>query len=102
MLSRLRETQSLSQVRVTTLLRMGEYQLLQIEPRSRSRGLRSAVRWKIKDLLDFAVDDAVVDILEIPVDRGGRTAANVFVSLRRSRSFSGTSSCTSLPRRRLG
>lgn len=80
-LSRLRETQSLSQVRVTTLLRMGEYQLLQIEPpKVAPEELRSAVRWKIKDLLDFAVDDAVVDILEIPVDRGGvGRAANVFV-----------------------
>jgi MSHA biogenesis protein MshI len=28
--------------------------------------LRSAVRWRIKDLIDFHIDDAVIDVFEVP------------------------------------
>jgi MSHA biogenesis protein MshI len=33
--------------------------------------LKSAVRWKLKDMLDYHVDDSTVDVLDIPVDAGG-------------------------------
>jgi MSHA biogenesis protein MshI len=39
--------------------------------------LRSALRWKIKDLIDFHVDDALIDLFELPVDSqaaGGRAS----------------------------
>ena len=30
--------------------------------------LRSAVRWKIKDLLDMKIDEAAIDVFEVPED----------------------------------
>jgi MSHA biogenesis protein MshI len=39
--------------------------------------LRSALRWKIKDLIDFHVDDALIDLFELPADSqaaGGRAS----------------------------
>lgn len=45
----------------------GEYQLLLVEaPRVEPSELRAAVRWKVKDLIDFHIDDAVLDVFEIP------------------------------------
>ena len=43
------------------------YKLLQVEtPNVESGELREAVRWKIKDMVDFDVADAVIDIFHIP------------------------------------
>jgi MSHA biogenesis protein MshI len=36
--------------------------------------LRAAVRWRVKDLIDFHIDDAVIDVFEMPPHaRGGPT-----------------------------
>jgi MSHA biogenesis protein MshI len=52
-----------------TLLHAGEYQLLQVEPLNVPPAeLKSAVRWRIKDMLDYHVDDATIDVLQIPSD----------------------------------
>ncbi len=32
--------------------------------------LKSAVRWRLKDMLDFHIDDATFDVLAIPADKG--------------------------------
>jgi len=49
------------------LLRPGEYQLLLVDAPSVPREeLKSAIRWKIKDMIDYHVDDATVDVLDIP------------------------------------
>ena len=43
------------------------YQLLLVEaPRVEPSELRAAVRWKVKNLIDFHIDDAVIDVFEIP------------------------------------
>lgn len=43
------------------------YQLLQIEaPDVDPAELRAAVRWRIKDLIDYHVEDAVVDVIDVP------------------------------------
>lgn len=50
-----------------TLLAPGEYQMLLIEaPAVPAAELKSAVRWKVKDLLDYSVDEATMDVLDIP------------------------------------
>jgi MSHA biogenesis protein MshI len=52
----------------TTLLRPEEYQILLVEaPAVKPEELKSAVRWRIKDMLDYHVDDATVDVLDVPV-----------------------------------
>lgn len=54
----------------TNLLNPGEYQLLSVEAPDVPRDeLKTAVRWRIKDVLDFPVDDAVIDVLDMPVDK---------------------------------
>lgn len=49
------------------LLRPGDYQLLLVEaPTVPKEELKAAIRWRIKDMIDYHVDDATVDVLEIP------------------------------------
>lgn len=53
--------------RLNVVLGGGEYQLLQVDaPEVDSAELRSAVRWRIKDLIDFHIDDAVIDVFAVP------------------------------------
>lgn len=59
----------------TTLLAAGEYQFLTTEAppvpeSSPATELREAVRWKIKDMVDFPVTAAGIDALRIPVQPG--------------------------------
>ena len=55
----------------TTLLRPDQYQILLVEaPAVKPEELKSAVRWRIKDLLDYHVDDATIDVLDVPVPAG--------------------------------
>ena len=55
------------QYQCTTLLNLGEYQLLQVEaPNVLQDELKAAIRWRVKDFLNYSVDDAMVDALDIP------------------------------------
>lgn len=52
-----------------TMLCTGEYQLLMVDaPNVPQDELKTAVRWRLKDMLDFHVDDATIDVLDVPVD----------------------------------
>ncbi|MEO8465899.1 MAG: hypothetical protein ABI640_11210 [Gammaproteobacteria bacterium] len=57
-----------------SVLDPGGYRLLLVEaPDVPADELRAAVRWRIKELIDFHVDDAVIDVFEMPPHaRGGR------------------------------
>ncbi len=53
--------------RVTSVLPHGSYQLLLVEvPNVPADEIKSAARWQIKDLLDFPVDDTVVELFKMP------------------------------------
>jgi len=68
-LSRLRKALKLHRYRCTTLLRAGEYQLLQVEPPDLPMAeMKEALPWRIKDMLSFPVESATVDVIEIPAD----------------------------------
>ena len=79
---RLRKEFSLDRYRATTSLRFGEYQFLQVEPPEVSpEELKEAMRWRIKDLVDFPVDRATLDVLEVPAEGdGGARRRNLFVA----------------------
>lgn len=48
-------------------MELGSYNLLLAEaPDVQPDELRSAIRWRIKDLIDFKIDDAVVDVFDVP------------------------------------
>ena len=70
-LRRLRKELRLDRYRCSHLLRVGEYQLLQVEPPDvPAEELKEALRWRIKDMLNYPVETATLDVLEIPVDPG--------------------------------
>jgi len=61
----------LSQYHCLALLNLNEYQVLPVEVLNVPPDeLKTAVRWKIKDLLDYHIDDAAIDVLRIPTDKG--------------------------------
>ncbi len=52
------------------LLSAGEYQILAVEaPNVPPDELKTAVRWRLKDMLDFHIDDATIDVLDVPADK---------------------------------
>jgi MSHA biogenesis protein MshI len=62
---------------VSTLLLPGEYQLLQVEaPNVPQLELKSAVRWRIKDMVDYHIQDAAIDVLDIPPEGESGAARN--------------------------
>ncbi len=53
-------------VTCTTLLEPADYQILMVEPpKVPADELRAAIRWKIKDLIEYHIDDATVDVFEV-------------------------------------
>jgi MSHA biogenesis protein MshI len=62
----------------STMLRAGEYDILMVEAPNVPRAeMKSALRWKVKDMVDYPITDATVDFLEIPQEPGaaaGRSA----------------------------
>jgi MSHA biogenesis protein MshI len=56
----------------STLLEPGAYQMLLVEaPNVPQAELKTAIRWRIKDMLDYHVDDATVDVLAVPSNPAG-------------------------------
>ena len=50
-----------------TVLPLGDYQLLIVEaPEVPPAELRAAIRWRIQDMIDFHIDDAVLDVFDAP------------------------------------
>jgi len=61
--------------RCTTLLGHGQYQMLQVEaPPGPPEERREALRWRVKEMVDFPVEAAGVDVLDIPAKQSGRPA----------------------------
>lgn len=59
------------------LLPPTDYQMLLVEaPNVPALELKTAVRWRIKDLLDYHVQDATIDVLDIPVQAGAAGRAH--------------------------
>jgi len=53
-----------------TILAGGEYQLLAVDaPNVPPEELKTAIRWRLKDMLDFHIDDATIDVADMPVDK---------------------------------
>lgn len=71
-LEKVRKEAQLEGTRLTTLLAANEYQLMMVDaPNVPVDELKTAIRWKIKDALSYHVDDATVDVLQIPVGKYG-------------------------------
>lgn len=76
-LTRLSQSRGLKRYRCASLLGSGEYHLGQLDaPAVPEEERVQAMRWRLKDAVDFPVDDAALALAEIPTE-GGRQA-NVF------------------------
>lgn len=88
----LRKQNQFKGFRLTTLMDPGTYQMVQVDaPEVPDEELGEAVRWRLKDLLDFPVEQATVDVVRLPVQQAGRTpqvlavaASDAVLSLRMS------------------
>jgi len=71
---------------VSTVLNPADYQLALVEaPDVPPAELRAAMRWRLKDTIDFRVEDAVIDVFDVPDQtRGGHGRMMYAVAARRS------------------
>ena len=71
-LEKLRRDMRIADFQFITLLDPGEYQMLLVEaPNVPVEELKTAIRWRIKDSLNYHIDDATVDVLQIPASKKG-------------------------------
>lgn len=75
-LEKIRREAQLEGGRYTTLLSANEYQLMMVDaPSVPVDELKTAIRWKIKDSLNYHIDDATIDVLQIPAGKYGSERA---------------------------
>jgi MSHA biogenesis protein MshI len=73
-LETLRKEMHLERFRCGMLLGASEYQLQLLEaPSVPDAELKSAIRWKLKDVLDYPVETATVDLVTVPADPSAPT-----------------------------
>ncbi|MFQ5642076.1 MAG: type IV pilus biogenesis protein PilM [Thiogranum sp.] len=69
----------------STLLAIGKYQLLMVEaPEVPPSELRAAIRWRIRDLIDFHIDDAVLDVFDVPPSGARALQEHLYVVVSRT------------------
>ena len=69
-LKKLIKTHHLDSALCVSVMELGSYSLLQVEaPDVQPDELRAAIRWRVKDLIDFHIDDAVIDVFAVPDDK---------------------------------
>ena len=70
---------------ISTVLRPEDYQLALIEaPDVPPAELRAAMRWRLKETIDFRVEDAIIDVFDVPdQNRGGHGRMMYAVAARR-------------------
>ena len=66
----------------TTLMDPTDYQILLVEaPPVKPDELKAAVRWRIKDMIDYHLDDAIVDVLDIPPPEAGNPRGHMMYAV---------------------
>ncbi|MEO1767303.1 agglutinin biogenesis protein MshI [Thiobacter aerophilum] len=90
-LARLAREMRLAEYRVSVLLGLDQYQMMVVEaPGVPPEELKVAVRWRVKDMLDYHIDDATLDILTIPPGpSGGTRAQSLYVVAARNEVIAG-------------
>jgi MSHA biogenesis protein MshI len=76
----------LPRLAASTVLRPEDYQLALVEaPDVPPAELRAAMRWRLRDAIDFRVEDAVIDVIDVPSQgRGSQSRMLYAVAARRS------------------
>ena len=69
----------------TTVLDDDDYKLLLTEaPDVPAQELKAALRWRIKDLIDFHINDATLDVFELPGEKAAGRARSMYAVAARS------------------
>lgn len=77
-LRRLRRDHHIDAYRCVGLLERHQYQVLAMDaPGVEREHWRDALRWQLRDQVEFPVEDAAIDLLEIPAHLNGRGQASV-------------------------
>lgn len=64
----------------TTVMELGDYSILSVEaPDVPPAELKAAIRWQVKDLIDFHIDDAVIDVFDAPASGASGKKHNLYV-----------------------
>ena len=84
-LQALRKEWRLDRHRCSTMLTAGHCQIQTVEaPTVPEAELKAAVRWRMKDPLDYPVESAIIDVLPVPSRTNGSRANSVFAVSARS------------------
>ena len=84
-LTRLATEHHLTRSRCVTVLDPSEYSLLLTEaPNVAPDELRAALRWRVKDLIDFHINDATLDVFDLPGDKTAGRARSMYAVAARS------------------
>lgn len=71
-LQRLRTSRKLKSYACTTLMKSGEYTIAQLDaPNVPPAERKEAIRWGLKGMVDYPVESACIDLLDIPTDGAG-------------------------------
>ena len=82
-LGRLRRELQLDRYRCTTLLKSGDYQIVPVEAAGNvpAQEAKIAVRWRIKDMIDYPVEAATVDAVFVPAPDGSTERASQMLAV---------------------
>ena len=90
-LKRLRRELNLDRYHCMTLLKPRDYQLFPVDaPKVSAAEARSAVRWSIKDMLDYPVDAAMIDALHVPASDGSAQSSQMLAVAARNELIAAT------------
>lgn len=82
-LKRLRKELNLDRYQCTTLLKTNQYQVFAVDaPNVPAAEAKNAVRWSLKDMIDYPVEAAMVDAVNVPGGNAGRAAQMLAVAAR--------------------
>lgn len=71
-LAHLRRELKLEEYRCTTLLKFADYKMHLLDaPNVPVDELKNAVCWRMKDVIEFPLEQATIDVLDVPVDSNG-------------------------------
>lgn len=84
-LTKLVKAHNLDRYACTSIMEIGSYNLLLVEaPDVPAPELRAAMRWRVKDLIDFHIDDAVIDVFEVSEDQASGRNRMMYAVVARS------------------
>jgi MSHA biogenesis protein MshI len=77
-------------LRANGVLAMDKYQVLMVDaPDVPVEELRAAVKWKIRDLIDFHIDDVAIDVFDVPTRTATSPSRSLYVVAARSSAVRG-------------